>query len=498
MSSLAASRQAGPSPVDDVPPSSDKIVARLGVNSLAVFASYVLNTALGSLVAICLARHFGREEYGLFSTIYAYLSFFLVFQSLGVDTVVVRNAARGSQFSEMLGAAAGLRIVLSTANLLACWMCLPMIQPDVRMGYLIAIASLSFPLTFYPFFLMRNNVELRMLSPNLILGAWSIFYSAARLAMIWFGFSLGSFVIAGLLSDVAVFLIAMGIGRREGVRLHVHFDVSSARRLLSESWPVAVASVFLQICLRVDQIMLYRMSGAEEAGLYAAAVRVVEFTNVVPYVFVSSVFPILARLSMEDSDRRLGSATLLSFRAMAWAGIPLAIYLVQYGGVLVPLVFGRAFEGSTPMVKVLSASLVFSFANSILFNRLFATGDQRSAAILAVAPALLNAALNVPLIHRYGGLGAGIATLVAYGSVTVFAVTLPSSRRVGRMIFDSLVRPAIAGSVALATTMMVHPGPVLGGLILAGVFVAVLVGIGELSSAEVCVVRRAISSRIAA
>ena len=183
---------------------------------------------------------------------------------------------------------------------------------------------------------------------------------------------------------------------------------------------------------------------------------------------------------------------------MAWAGIPLAIYLVQYGGVLVPLVFGRAFDGSAPMVRVLSASLVFAFANSILFNRLFATGDQRSAAILAVAPALLNAALNVPLIHRYGGLGAGIATLVAYGSVTVFAVALPSSRPVGRMIFDSLLRPAVAGVVALAIVMIVDGGPVLGGLILVGAFVAVLVAIGELSSAEVRVVRRAISGRVAA
>jgi len=472
-------------------PSADQVIGRLGSNSLAIFFRHVLNTVLASLVAILLARHFGREEYGVLSMVFAYVSFFLIFQTLGVDTILAREASRRSNIEEILGAAAGLRVVLSTVSLLACWFCLPAIQPSARLARLIVLASLTFPLSFSPLYLIRNNVELRMGNPTLILGLWSVIYSVARLAMIWLGFSVEAFVVAFLVSDVVVFVISRTIGHREGLGFRIRFDASVARLLLKESWLIAIATLFLQVCLRVDQLMLYRMRGTEEVGLYAVAVRVVEFANFLPVVFLGSVFPILARLSTEDSGR-LGSATLLSFRAMAWLAVPIAVFLALYADPLVPLVFGSDFAESAQMVRILALALVFTFANAVLFNRLFATGEQTSAAVLACVPAFLNVALNVPLIWRFGGTGAAIATLIAYGTVPALATLRPRSRDVGLMALGSLVRPGIAGGVSLVAAVIFHPNPFVGALLITIAYGGMLVALQELGGPELRTMRRAL------
>ena len=89
--------------MSDSEASRESVSSRFGMNSIAVLASQLLNNLLAAVVAVVLVRYFGREEYGIFTTVFTYLSFFAVFQSLGVDTIVLRDIARDPRATEHLG-----------------------------------------------------------------------------------------------------------------------------------------------------------------------------------------------------------------------------------------------------------------------------------------------------------------------------------------------------------------------------------------------------------
>jgi PST family polysaccharide transporter len=462
----------------------ESISSRFGVNSFAVLASQLLNNLLAAVVAVVLVRYFGREEYGIFTTVFTYLSFFTVFQSLGVDTIVLRDIARDPRTTGDLGGVAGLRIALSVASVVASWCFLPLIHPTPRVAGLVVLASLSAPLSFYPLYTMRHITDLRMAYPNFVFGAWSVAYTLVRLAMVAAGMSLEAFVVASLASDAIVFVLARRVGRSVGVSFRIRFDLVHARRLLAQAWPIALALIALQCLLRIDQMMLYRMRGPVEVALYAVPVRVVEFANLIPTVFVASAFPLLARLAGASDETGLAFATRTSLRAMSWCALPLGTYLFAFPEPCLRTLFGDAFAESSGVMAVLAYSLVFAFLNSIFFNRLLAAGRQNLAAVLAATAAGLNVALNIPLIRAYGGVGAAVATLVAYASVPLVSLLIVETRSVGRMVLESLLRPSACALLGLAFVERFSLGPIEGAVALAVIYCTALIVTGEIGRRE--------------
>lgn len=469
----------------------DRIAGRFAGNSAVLLLSYGFNTVVAAVVGVLLVRYLGREQYGLLSTTYAYTSFFLIFTSIGVDTIVQRDVARAPERAdEIVGGAIGLRLILSLSSMVAAWVMLPILHPTTRLTFLVFLGTLAFPFSFQGLYLVLYAVELRQGLPKLVMAGWSVVLSLVKLAFIALRMPLEAFVALEAVSGVVVFILSLFLGRRAGLAARMRWDPKEWRHLLRESWPVAVASTFIQVYLRVDQLMLFRMVGAGEVGAYAVPVRVVEFGNVIPTIFMISAFPLLARLR-EESAERLERATHLSFRAMALVAVPLAAYLFLYAQPILRAVFGTEFATSAPILRILTWSLPFAFANSVLYNRLFATGNQRTAAVLASVAAAVNVALNAVLIPRLGGVGAAEATVVAYALVVPAALLAQPSRLVGLLGVRGWLKPALATLVALLAVRGWGLGMLWGTGLFLLLYAAVLVAVGEVGAKEVALVRRA-------
>lgn len=473
----------------------NRVVGRFASNSAVLLLSYGFNTVVAAVVGVLLVRYLGRGQYGLLSTTYAYTSFFLIFTSIGVDTIVQRDVARAPERADdIVGGAIGLRLVLSLSSMLAAWAILPILHPTPRLTVLVLLATLAFPFSFQGLYLVLYAVELRQGLPKLVMAGWSLVLSLVKLAFIALRMPLEAFVALEAVSGVVVFVLALILGRRSGLAAKLRWDPHEWARLLGESWPVAVASTFIQVYLRVDQLMLFRMVGAEEVGIYGVAVRLVEFANVIPTVFMVSAFPLFARLQVE-SEERLERATALSFRAMAWIALPLAAFLFLYARPILVALFGTEFSATTPMLRLLAWSLPFAFANSILYNRLFATGNQRTAATLASVAAVVNVALNAALIPRLGGVGAAEATVVAYGLVIPAALLAKPSRFAGALGLRGWVKPALATLVALLIVRWWAPGMLWGTSLFILLYLGLLAALREVGAEELALARKLAGGR---
>jgi O-antigen/teichoic acid export membrane protein len=173
--------------------------------------------------------------------------------------------------------------------------------------------------------------------------------------------------------------------------------------------------VVLNVYSYIDTVMLGVLSTDADTGAYAAAYRIYEGLSYLPGILSAALTPRLARLWSADRAahvrlawRGLGAAAGLALLAggPVWLLARPLLTLVFTGGSAVD--YGQA--AST--LRILVAGLPFIFVIWMLQAVATAVFLERLLLKTAAIGALLNVALNLFLIPRYGRDGAAFATLV--------------------------------------------------------------------------------------
>jgi O-antigen/teichoic acid export membrane protein len=102
------------------------------------------------------------------------------------------------------------------------------------------------------------------------------------------------------------------------------------------------------------------------------------------------------------------------------------------------LVYGNQYQGAGIILAIHIWSGIFVFLGSASSQYLLAEGYTLISFARTAVGAVVNIILNLWLIPLYGGIGASIATLIAYFVATFFIVLIPRTRRQGLMMFKSL------------------------------------------------------------
>jgi polysaccharide transporter, PST family len=215
----------------------------------------------------------------------------------------------------------------------------------------------------------------------------------------------------------------------------------TARRLLSESLPNIAAHVGTLLLLRVDQLMLFKLRGENEAGIYAAATRLSEVVYAAGPVIIMGFMSTLAVTSKTDPERyrRLAGALFTFITLLAYGA---AIFWFFGGEWVVSLLYGPAFQGVSEILLIhMLAALPYMH------------GELRGALLViekktiwstrcALFGLLVNISLNLWLIPTHGALGAAMSTAVAYVFVWfISSLLLPALRHIGALQAASLLAP---------------------------------------------------------
>lgn len=201
-----------------------------------------------------------------------------------------------------------------------------------------------------------------------------------------------------------------------------------------------VSGIAEAINQKIDIVMLERMRGAHEAGIYAAAAKISEAWYAVPFLLVTAAFPALlkaqdeGRLTHRDWQRLLDVMFVLTLTvsiAIQWLAAP-----------IVSLLFGEAFEASSSVLAIHAWAGLFVGMRAVLSRWIITEDVLWLSTWMACAGAIVNVALNVALIPEQGARGAAIATTASYATAAWLALFLNGrSRALGKMMFRSLLLP---------------------------------------------------------
>lgn len=265
----------------------------------------------------------------------------------------------------------------------------------------------------------------------------------------WWGFIIGAGVtFAGILAELPLIFFPLSyviecwlasfiqwrsfhqLGGRLG---EWRLEIARSTALVREALPELASQAALMLLFRLDMLMVKGLRGAEEAGVYGAAVRVSETLYFMPMLLASMM---LARLT---EARHTGSASyekgMMHYLSATWMmGLGGAAVLAVCAGFITSLLWGGRFAGSAEIL-VVHAWAFIPYALGVARTQHLTIEGRLWANVPSVLLALvMNAGLNWLWIPDHGGLGAAWATLLSYTLAWVLTSHLmPALRDSGRL-----------------------------------------------------------------
>ncbi len=200
----------------------------------------------------------------------------------------------------------------------------------------------------------------------------------------------------------------------------------SLRQVFKASLPFALNVFFMTVLMRGDSFLLERMhtDGAGEAGIYAAAYRLLDAVNMVGFLFAGFLLPYIARHQWEKE--RIQS-TILACRHMLCLGfITISALCFAIPGSVNRLLYQQTDSYSASIIALTILALPGLALAHVYGTVLTATGNIRQFLNITLVFTGLSLLFNILFIRQWGAAAcssiAAVMQLI-YGLVLMYAAT---------------------------------------------------------------------------
>ncbi|MEO7412906.1 MAG: flippase [Opitutaceae bacterium] len=399
----------------------DRLLAKTGFRQAAanfgwLFVERAGRFLLGTIVGLVVARYLGPARLGSLSYCMALVSLFCYFPALGLDAVVKRELLlTPDRTAELLASSFGLRlgvgIVCYLAVLVFAWAGWGFTGEESRIFAILGLMLFQ-PALFLPDLWLQAHLRAK-LAVTVQLAALAL-ASGIRVWLIATDATITAFAWVVVLEVVLGGIGLLWSAHRAGLR----FPLAAARwkmmkKLVGEAWPLIFASLAIFVYMKIDEVMLRHLAGAEAVGMYAAAVRLSEIWYFLPMAAAVSVLPALLR-AREQNASAYHTRLQRYFDGSAAVAYALSVPVALLAPWIVRFVYGGEFAAAGPILAVHVWSSVFVFLGVARGQWLQTEGLQKFYLAATSAGAVANVALNFVFIPRWGGVGAAWATVVSY------------------------------------------------------------------------------------
>ncbi len=375
-----------------------EIVNRLGAAIFWIFiARYLGSYGLGSLA-------FALSLYNLFSTI----------STLGLNAVVIRDVSRDhSKAGQYFGHTMLFGIISSLAFAGLMILAAKLIHPEKDTLFITILMAIAIvPTSGFIWSRAMLSAAEKMGYIAIAKSAENIFKIALGLFFLLNGSGIRTIALVVMASKIVSFGVCFYYANAHVVHPQWKIKRVLVNYLIKQVPSFSLIAIFNALFWALTVILLTKLKGEAEAGLYSAAFKFVDICISFAAAYGGALFPVSSRILKTDPDmfeklfkKSIKYISLFTIAVAAGTNI-LAPNLINW-------LFGPDMYDAIPVLQVLiwlivPFSLIPVFAYSLINNHL--QNKDLIANSLATASVLL---LNLLLIPRFSALGAGIATLAA-------------------------------------------------------------------------------------
>lgn len=430
-------------------------LARAVIHRLAGVGGWWLADRVVTLFAafisqLVLVRVLGSVGYGELSYLLALTSLLLPIAQMGLSGLVVQAILSSeSDEQQVLQSALWLRAIGAAA---ACafgllYWSFAESRPSERIVFV--VLCLSQLATIFSVIEFRFQARMR---PHELVPMRMLVVLGSTVLRLWVAFSVGSVTAVVLIYALENLLIAMchllAYRRTTGRWLWPKRDLFWNGWFLQRAPWLLVSGLASVVYLKIDIVMMERLRGPAETGLYAAAARLSEVWYALPAVAIAAIFPVLLEGRADPQRWQQNLQRVLDGLFAAALIIALTMQIIAVP--LVTLILGDAFAAAGPILAIHIWAGVFVFMREVFSRWLIAEDLLRYSLATHGIGALMNVSLNLLLIPRFGGAGAALGTVISYASagwlsLFMFARTRPMALLMTRALLLPIRPRDLAG-----------------------------------------------------
>ncbi len=376
--------------------------------------SSLFQRLISFFIIIYVTRYLGPEKYGQYTFILTFASTFAIIWNFGLNTLLTREVAGNHELTSQYSG----NVLLLKTTLFCCILPIALIFLNT-LGY----EAILVPFLLYLFGLFLSSISgvfrsvfiayRRMAYPALqdmlrsvvMLIGVMVAVSIQQTGSV-FNIVLCSFIAFGV---VFIFLLSIFLGKFDTPKLSV--DVRFVVQMLKKAFPFVLTSFVNIVLFKVDHLMLSKMTGDRELGLYGSAYTIFEIILAFfPVIIMNAAFPVLS-MQFKNDINELKSLCNLLMKYFLLLGLPVSVGTFLLGDAIILGVYGPEYGQAGTLMTVLGASIWICFITSLTSWIITAIEKQHLVLISAAAAMVLNVVLNIILIPSYGAKGAAMTTL---------------------------------------------------------------------------------------
>ena len=400
------------------------IIPKRGIKNVSYLTAGNFAVELINIIGfIYIARLLGAKDYGIYVTVGTFVAMFDFILLGGIEKSLIREGSKNVTMMQVqLENTIGIRNVLITVAITAC------IVSSLFTGYALPtklyIVLFSFQLMYLGLRGILSTVfqAAERMKYMAFFGIFNrILFVGLSIGALYLGLGITSIFIISLFSNALTLLLNYSYSKKI-----VNFNIFSRVRLdMNIVKPGIIFSLMTFVnyfMTRVDLLMISFLGTPTDVGIYGVSFRIAEQGIALRNLTATAFFPIFIKRfhSGKVNGKRLLRISLFFF--VLFFLVTLAASFVVED--LVAFVFGREYQPSGHILRVLLFFLALSWANIPFTTAAQATHNEKYLLMISSIAAVLNVILNYLFFLKFGLIGIAYSTLVVVFVRTALEISI--------------------------------------------------------------------------
>jgi len=389
-------------------------------NLSALLISEMLTRVMMLIFTIILARTYGKEQFGVYALALSIGGLFEIFFNMGLNTVFIqRVVGEKKPLHEELSTFLPLRILLSLASFACFIVFIFLMGKSAATLESLALGGLYYTIASVVGLLwacfdakqqMQYTAGIKLFQYIIIFGLGMFCVS--------YGYSISSIIGAYVISILLAGITTVIIIHKYFSHIRPRIMIQKWKDIINKGWPIALSGAFVFIYSYLDTIIISLNQGEQAVGLYQASYKIIGTLFILSSIINQAYFPSLIESHHQDKSK-LQLIFDKTLKSVFFWSIPISIGGGMLAQRIILFIFGPEYAGATSVFTILIWNCIIFFASSAMTTLLYALGKQRETIKVFFIGALVNTALNLYIIPKYGIEGAAITTLAAESAVLI-------------------------------------------------------------------------------
>lgn len=369
----------------------------------------------------------GTAEYGIYFALFNYTLFGQVLLDFGINNFNNRAIAQQHHLlTTYLPTFLRLKLLLAVLYLGGCFAGAWWLGYNLHQQQLLFWLALSQVLASFGAFFRSNLQGLHLFGKDSLVSVTDrlvLILVVGSLLLLYQGIDMVTFAYLQTAAYcITAVLGALFVWQQIKTPLTWQYNHGLFRGIIRQTYPYALLTLLMLFYSRIDAVLIEHLlpekMGAEQAGIYASAYRLLDAANMIAVLLATILLPMFARM-LHQKTNDLYVLTGFSARLMLVGAITLVVPCLFFGNELMHLLYHQTNDYAVSVFDCLLLSFVATSSVYIYGTLLTANGSVWQLNGIALLGMLINISFNMWLIPQKGALGAAYVALA-----TQFVVAL--------------------------------------------------------------------------